>query len=205
MPSASRARRRACGGGRNLVMRQHGSSIICVSTRSTGLRVIIGSWKIIAMRSPRRARISPLGQFRPDPVPLIPDRSAFGDTGPAGRPGPLSKSRSPFCPIPRLADEAKHLAAADRERYAVDGFHHTGAGEEMRPANCDSENFDGHAAHRFSRGIAARRATDPPTRLIDEDRDQQRDARIEELAIQYFPDGACTDSRWRSAGRARAR
>jgi len=33
-------------------------SIICVSMRSTGFSVIIGSWKIVAMRSPRSRRIA---------------------------------------------------------------------------------------------------------------------------------------------------
>jgi len=32
------------------------ASIICVSMRSTGFNVIIGSWKIIAMRLPRSLR-----------------------------------------------------------------------------------------------------------------------------------------------------
>jgi hypothetical protein len=39
-------------------------SIICVSIRRTGLSVIIGSWKIMAMRLPRSARISSSDSWR---------------------------------------------------------------------------------------------------------------------------------------------
>ncbi len=53
-PSASTARCRACAFG----TRSCASTVstICVSTLSTGLSVIIGSWKIIAMRLPRSRR-----------------------------------------------------------------------------------------------------------------------------------------------------
>ena len=39
-------------------------SAICVPMVSTGLRLVIGSWKIIAIRRPRSARIASIGQRR---------------------------------------------------------------------------------------------------------------------------------------------
>ncbi len=60
LASASRARARAAARGTCACARI--VSTICVSMRSTGLSVIIGSWKIIAMRLPRSRRISLRGQ-----------------------------------------------------------------------------------------------------------------------------------------------
>jgi hypothetical protein len=51
------ARTRLAPGAADVLVRLH-ASIIWVSMRSTGLSVIIGSWKIIAMRLPRILRIS---------------------------------------------------------------------------------------------------------------------------------------------------
>ena len=53
--SASRQRSSACARGTSACVRM--ASIICSPMRSTGFSVISGSWKIIAMRSPRSWRI----------------------------------------------------------------------------------------------------------------------------------------------------
>ena len=85
------------------------ASIICVSMRSTGFSVIIGSWKIIAMRLPRSARISRLRQPR-EVLALEQDRAAGdaagridqADDGEAGDRSCRSRTRRP-APAPGRA------------------------------------------------------------------------------------------------------
>ena len=59
MPTrTSVARARSSASVRDTLLCARIASIICVSIRNTGLSVIIGSWKIIAMRLPRTCRIA---------------------------------------------------------------------------------------------------------------------------------------------------
>ena len=93
------------------------ASIIWVSMRSTGLSVIIGSWKIMAIS--RAADGAQLVLGRPtSSSPAKPDR-AFDD---AARRIDQAEDRQAGDGLARarFADQPQHLAAADLEDDAVD-------------------------------------------------------------------------------------
>ena len=127
--------------------------------RRTGLSVIIGSWKIIAMRLPRSARMSRSESFARS-LPLIQDAAA-GDT--ARRVDEAhDREAGDGLAGAGLADQPQDLAARDGERHVVHRLHHAGAGEEMRAQVAHLERC---GAHRFSRGLSTSRNWSP-TRLI---------------------------------------
>ena len=106
IPSTARHGARAFGPRR----RDHAparSSIICVSTGRTGLSVIIGSWKIIAIRRPRSLRSSSRSATARDRCP----RSGRARRRPPRRID-QDRDREAGDRLARacFADEAKHLA-----------------------------------------------------------------------------------------------
>ena len=106
------------------------ASTICVSMRSTGLSVIIGSWNTIAMRAPRTLTQLFFVQAVVDPCPrsrMLPadDASRRVDQAEDGEAGHRLAAA-------RLADQAEHFARLHREAHAVDRLGHAGAREEMR-------------------------------------------------------------------------
>ena len=102
----------------------------------------------------------------------------------------------------RLADQPQHLAGADVKLDAVDRLHHAGLGEEMRRAGLRTRE---RPARRSS---SSQPRVEHVAQLVADqvdadDGDQQRHAREEADPVACPTAG--TRSRWRSAGRARAR
>ena len=134
MPSVSRARARA---SRMLTVSCASTvSTICVPMLSTGFSVIIGSWKIIAMRRPRISRIS---GGEPDEI-LAPEQDASADH-PSGRiEEPQDRESGDRLARAGLPDEPQHFATTDLEAYAVHGLDDALLGEEMRLEILDPED-----------------------------------------------------------------
>ena len=104
------------------------ASAICSPTLITGLREVIGSWKIMAMSRPRIWRISP---------PLIVSRSRpLNRTSPdssrvfAVRQADHRQARDRLAGT-GLADDAQHPPALDAERHAVHRVHEPVRGTEL--------------------------------------------------------------------------
>ena len=95
-------------------------SAICRPTLSTGLSEVIGSWKIIEMRSPRIARISLLGE-REQVAAAVAHRAAVAPG--RHRHQAQDRERGDALAAARFADDAERLAVVHRERDAVDRAH----------------------------------------------------------------------------------
>ena len=105
-------------------------SAICRPTVSAGLSEVIGSWKIIAMRSPRTARICASRSFsRSWPSNRI---SPAGD--PARRVGDQAQDRQRGDALARarLADDGQRLAGRDVEGHVVDRGDRAALGAKAR-------------------------------------------------------------------------
>ena len=105
-------------------------SATCRPTVSAGLSEVIGSWKIIAMRLPRIARMPASSSFsRSSPSNRI---SPLVD--PAGRVRDQAQDRERGDALARagLADDGERLAGVDVERDAIDRRHGSALGAEPR-------------------------------------------------------------------------
>ena len=83
-------------------------SAICVPMVSTGLRLVIGSWKIIAILWPRSARISSFESVVSS-APVEADRAADDAAG-LRRDQPQDRQRRHRLAAAGLADDAERLA-----------------------------------------------------------------------------------------------
>ena len=154
------------------------ASIICVSMRSTGFSVIIGSWKIIATRLPRKLRallVAGTGEV------LAIQQNAAADHA-AGR---IDQAHDRIAGHrfagTRFADQAQDLSALNGERHIVDRLHHAGLVKKCvrRLSTCRSGSGRRRGKCRssaFNRGFSTSRSWSA-TRLIDDDREQQRESR----------------------------
>jgi hypothetical protein len=93
------------------------ASMIWSPMVKTGLRLVIGSWKIMAMRLPRMARISAGG--REAQVAAVEQDAAGGDAAGLGT-RRMIDSDSIGLAAAALADDAEGAAGGDGERDAVD-------------------------------------------------------------------------------------
>ena len=84
---------------------------------STGLRLVIGSWKIIEMRLPRTLRISSFAQ-RQEVAAF--ERDIAGDAAVGGGQQPHDRQRRHALAGARFADDGDRLARRDVERDALD-------------------------------------------------------------------------------------
>jgi hypothetical protein len=87
--------------------------------RSTGLSVIIGSWKIIAMRSPRNRRIASSrrsSRFSPS------RRTRPPTMRPGGSTSPMMEKPVTVLPDPDSPTSPRTLTLVDTEAHIVDRF-----------------------------------------------------------------------------------
>ena len=139
--SASRQRSSACARGTSACVRM--ASIICSPMRSTGFSVISGSWKIIAMRSPRSWRIcSSLYLRRSWPL----KRTSPSTTSP-GIDQAQQREAGHGLARAGLADQAHDFASAHGQVYAVDGRPGAGFGMECGAQAAHLQNGLAHVSH----------------------------------------------------------
>ncbi len=96
----------------------------------TGLRLVIGSWKIMPMRAPRTARISGTGsesRSRPSKAMRAP-----GSMRPGRGTRRMMASAVIDLPLPELADQRQRLAGGDGDPHAVDDPHALARRRERR-------------------------------------------------------------------------
>ena len=130
-------------------------STIWVSTRRTGLRVIIGSWKIMAISAPRIARSrSGAAVVSSSPSSRIELPSTMR---PGGSIRPRMEKPVTVLPEPGFAHQPEDLARRDLEIDAVDRLGDAFLGEEMRAQVADAERH----AHRRFRGLSTSRRWSP--------------------------------------------
>ena len=117
----------------------------------TGLSEVIGSWKIIAMRSPRtraHARGRELQQ-----VLALEAGSRRAAMRPGGGDEPHDRERRDALAAARFADEAQRAPGLEREAHAVDGVEGARVGGEGRPQPADLEQ--GAHARPWKRAMRA--------------------------------------------------
>ena len=149
MPSDSMQRRRASRSPTGAWAST--ASIIWVSTRRTGFKVIIGSWKIMAIRAPRRRRSrSSLAPTSSSPL----KRTLPSTMRPGGSTSPRIEKPVIDLPLPALADEAQDLAFADRDRHPVDREDFAAARVEPGLEALDLEHRLADRAHLQRRSVA---------------------------------------------------
>ena len=95
------------------------ASRICRPIVSTGFRLVIGSWKIIAISWPRTLRSSRVA--RAQQVAAVEQSPSRATTRPARGRMPEQRERGHALAAARLADDPERLARRDVERDAVDG------------------------------------------------------------------------------------
>ena len=151
---------RRCLGGRDLDQLEHleraprapqrascpgagrAASAIWSPTLNTGLRLVIGSWKIIAMSRPRSLRSARAGiRARSTTVParVAEQDLAAGDA--PGRIGDQSHDRQARHRLAGagLADHRQRLARVERERDVLDRSDEAGLGRELRVQMADPQ------------------------------------------------------------------
>ena len=134
------------------------TSAIWSPTLNTGFRLVMGSWKIIAMSLPRMSAHLFFGDGQ-QVAPLMHD--AATDDAP-GRVGDEPHERHGGDRLARtgLADDAEGLVAVEREAHAVHGLDDAGMREEVRRQVGDFEEAFGHA-YSLSLGSVASRSPLP--------------------------------------------
>ena len=105
-------------------------SIICVSMRSTGFSVIIGSWKIIAMRSPRNRAHRIVA--RAEQIVALRARTRPPTMRPGGSTSPMIEKPVTVLPEPDSPTSPSTLPASTTEAHIVDRLDDARLGEEMR-------------------------------------------------------------------------
>ena len=111
------------------------TSAIWSPTVMTGLSAVIGSWKIMAMRVPRRSRRR-AGVALSTSSPSSSTWPALADSSRGSR--PITAWAVTDLPEPEFADDADDLARADREGDVLDGVRAVRAARQA-----DREAFDG--------------------------------------------------------------
>ena len=112
-------------------------STICSPTVNAGLSEVIGSWKIIEMRSPRSSRIAPaeslqqIGAVEADRAGCDPARGRGNQTH--------DRQRGDALAAARFADEPERASGLEREAHAVDRGELAGLDGERRPEAFDLE------------------------------------------------------------------
>src|SRR5215211_5411609 len=169
MPTA-RSRPTACSRAVDLVAAPWARiiSVICVSTRTTGLSAVAGSWKIMAISRPRMAPQSPF--IEPQQVlAAVLDRS--GNDLPWSRHQPDQRTDRRRLPGAALSDQTKDLSGIDAKRNVVNGSQRTPLGWETRgQASHDEQRLVRYAilSCRDVKGVhfgRKRSATPSPRRL----------------------------------------
>ena len=94
--------------------------MICSPMRWTGFSDVIGSWKIIAISSPRSRRSSSslAVRTRSSPTRAIPSNVVF-----TFGVRPMRVIADTDLPEPDSPDDREHLAGVQLERHVVDGLH----------------------------------------------------------------------------------
>ena len=130
------------------------------SMRRTGLSVIIGSWKIMAMRLPRSARSCGSGS-------VVSRGPGSGCCRAAMRPGgstrPMMEKPVTVLPQPDSPTSPSTRPRARRERNPVHRLHHAARGCRTRCAGRSTSRVG--LGHRCSRGFSTSRNSSP-TRLM---------------------------------------
>ena len=105
------------------------ASAIWSPTLKTGFRLVIGSWKIIAMSLPRTLAHLVLGQR----AQVAPAQHDVAGDDLARRVGdePHDRQRRDRLARAGLADDAERLLTVEREAHAVDRLDHADVGEEV--------------------------------------------------------------------------
>ena len=112
---------------------------------STGFSEVIGSWKIIAMRLPRRDRMAASSSCSRSNA-LEADFAAHGAGQLLGQQA-QDRQRSDALAAAGFADDTQRLSRHDRKRHAVDGAGDAILSEEVRPQVTDFEQRIGHGSH----------------------------------------------------------
>ena len=133
MPTASSSSSGARARGRRPLWPRWRSitSMICRPTVSTGLSEVAGSWKIIATRRPRTARIATSGSASRS---CSSSRTEPPAMRPAARQQAHDRQRGHRLAAARFADQREALAAPQLEADAVDRVHRCRAGRRARCA-----------------------------------------------------------------------
>ncbi len=139
-------------------------SAIWRPTVITGLRLVIGSWKIIDIRLPRIARIAAGSSASSS----SPSNRMLPETMRPGRPRnqPHDGQRGDRLAAAALADDPQRLASLERQRQAVHRLDHAVAREEMR-----GEIVDGKNRRIHDEVTCSARGADPACRAIRRRRD----------------------------------
>ena len=112
--------------------------------RSTGFSVIMGSWKIMAMREPAQPGESRLAGCHE--IMTIEDDPARGDAARLVDQADDGKAGHRLAG-PGFADQAEYLAAPQAQVNAVHGFHDPGPSGEFRVQPLDAQQFVAKSAH----------------------------------------------------------
>ena len=131
------------------------TSAICEPTVKAGLRLVIGSWKIIDMRLPRMRAMSRSGS---DNRSVPAKAHALGRAMPAAREQTHHGERRHRLAAAGFADQAMRLALLDAQRGAA---HRRGA-----PAERHLQVFDVEQRAHRSRSVPSRLRKPSPTRLM---------------------------------------
>ncbi len=120
-------------------------SMICSPILSTGLREVMGSWKIMAISRPRMRRISSSESFSSS----LPPSNLIRPEGMRAVPGGsrrITASAETDLPEPEFTDDGHHLARMDRIAQALNGPDRAMAGHEMYVQIVDLEHGRQHTA-----------------------------------------------------------
>ena len=131
------------------------ASAICLPTLMTGLRLVMGSWKIIAMSLPRTCAHLVVADGAQ--VAVAEHERALDDLARRVGDEPHERERRDRLARAGLADDAQRLLAVEREADAVDGLDHAGVGEEVGREVLDREKAFAHAYSLSLGSVASRR------------------------------------------------
>ena len=181
------------------------ASRICRPIVSTGFRLVIGSWKIIAISRPRISRSS--GRSSCEQVAALEARACRSVTRPARGRMPSSASEVTLLPQPDSPTIPSVSPGAIVERDAVDGVDRAAVGPELdaqvvdrRGAAQTRPRSFGSSASRRPSPIRLKPSTEMHDRDAGEDREERRaSGGSGRVASASSPTPASTDP----AGRAR--
>ncbi len=106
-----------------------------------GFRLVVGSWKIIAMSLPTRRRRS-RSEMPSRSLPA--KRKVLARTRPGKAISPISGHHGHALAGAGFADDAQHLAFFQRQAHAFDRAHHAALRRELDVQVFDFEKWCGH-------------------------------------------------------------